>query len=102
MVEMKTENNLSWLLEWYHNQCDEDWEHGNGIKIGTMDNPGWYLKININGTELENKQFEIVDINNSENDWVYCSIKDDLFQGFCGPLNLPEVIQIFCKWIEYK
>lgn len=95
-----TDNNLAWLLQWYWNQCDSDWEHGNGIKIETIDNPGWFLKVSITETELQNKQFQVVDIDRSENDWVYCSIKDNLFQGFGGPFNLPEVLQIFRKWVE--
>ena len=46
-------DNLLWLMNWYAQQCDGDWEHENGIKIGTLDNPGWYIKIMLGGTELE-------------------------------------------------
>lgn len=24
----------------YRSQCDGDWEHGEGVEIGTLDNPG--------------------------------------------------------------
>ena len=41
------DNNLIWLLSWYHSQCDGDWEHGNGVKIGTIDNPGWFFKVKV-------------------------------------------------------
>ncbi len=95
-------DDLNWLLQWYNGQCDGDWEHGNGIKIGTIDNPGWYLKVSIYETELEKKDFQITDINRTENDWVYCSIKDTLFQGFGGPFNLPEILSIFRNWAEQK
>ncbi|MDO7908781.1 Imm53 family immunity protein [Paenibacillus sp. JX-17] len=40
---------LKWLQEWYASQCDGDWEHSNGIKITSIDNPGWYVEINIDG-----------------------------------------------------
>lgn len=93
-------NNLPWLIEWYHNQCDGDWEHGNGIKIGTLDNPGWYVKVNLNETKVQYKLFQTVDINRSENDWVYCTIEEKTFNGYGGVFNLPEVIQIFRDWVE--
>lgn len=93
-------NNLHWLLEWYFRKCDGDWEHGNGIKIGTIDNPGWYLKINLGETELKDKKFQVIDINRSDNDWIYCSINEYVFEGFGGPFNLPEIIQIFRDWVE--
>lgn len=93
-------DNLLWLLEWYHSHCDGDWEHCYGIKMGTLDNPGWHLKISIEETELENKNFQVVDIERAENDWVYCSVKAGLFEGFGGPFNLPELIQIFKNWVE--
>jgi hypothetical protein len=31
------EGNLDWLMRWYLAQCDNDWEHGYGIEIGTLD-----------------------------------------------------------------
>lgn len=60
-------DDILWLLKFYHDQCDGDWEHGNGVQIGTIDNPGWYLKIELSETNLENIEFEITDINRSEN-----------------------------------
>ncbi len=93
-------NNLAWLLHWYHNLCDGDWEHSNGIEIHTLDNPGWSIKISLEETHLKNKKFDIVNLERSENDWVYCSIKNGMFQGFGGPFNLPEILQIFHNWAE--
>lgn len=98
--QMESKDNLPWLLKWYQSQCDGDWEHGNGINIGTIDNPGWFLKISLFETELYKKPFEIVDINRSEQDWIYCSIKAGLFQGFGGIFNLPEIITTFRTWAE--
>jgi hypothetical protein len=47
---------LKWLQAWYSSQCNGDWEHGNGIRIASIDNPGWHVAINLNETELESKQ----------------------------------------------
>lgn len=93
-------NDLVWLLEWYNKQCDGDWEHGNGIKIGTIDNPGWYLKVSLAETEIENQNFETIDINRSNSNWIYCSKRESMFEGFGGPFNLPEILHIFRNWAE--
>lgn len=61
-------DHLFWLLNWYHSHCDGDWEHCWGIKMSTIDNPGWSSKFYLNETELEDQSFKIVDIDRSEND----------------------------------
>ena len=51
---------LSWLQQWYSAHCDGEWEHGPGITIETIDNPGWSMTILVEGTELESATFEPV------------------------------------------
>jgi hypothetical protein len=92
--------NLEWLFSWYYNQCDGDWEHGKGIQIGTLSNPGWFIKIDIEGTELQNKKFLKKNIERSEHDWFFCDKRNGYFEGDCGPFNLPEILQIFRNWTE--
>lgn len=94
------DSNLVWLLNWFHQQCDGDWEHGNGVRIGTLDNPGWYLTISIKDTDCETKEFKDITTERSENDWFHCFVRDGKFEGPCGPFNLPEVIQVFRNWVE--
>lgn len=94
------ELNFIWLLEWFEKQCDGDWEHGNGIRIGTLDNPGWYITINLMNTELEDKIFKAVTVERSETNWFHCFVKDKKFEGPCGLYNLPEVLAIFRQWAE--
>ena len=36
---------LSYLTAWFARQCDGDWEHDLGIRIETLDNPGWAVDI---------------------------------------------------------
>jgi len=36
---------LTELQAWYVVQCDGDWEHTYGVKIETLDNPGWMLRV---------------------------------------------------------
>ena len=39
------QSELEALQHWYESQCDGDWEHEFGVKIGTLDNPGWMVDI---------------------------------------------------------
>ncbi len=42
------------INKWFEEQCNGDWEHIYGIKIYTLDNPGWAVKIDLYDTDLEN------------------------------------------------
>lgn len=42
------------LQKWFAAQCNGDWEHLNGIKIETTDNPGWWVQVDISGTTSRN------------------------------------------------
>jgi hypothetical protein len=65
---------FKWLQVWYMQNCDGDWEHCYGVKIGTLDSPGWYIDIDLIDTNLEDKVFETTSMERSENDWVYCHL----------------------------
>ncbi|MEU4549059.1 Imm53 family immunity protein [Nonomuraea dietziae] len=43
---------LTSLQSWYASCCDDDWEHSYGVTIGTLDNPGWCMKIDLVDTSL--------------------------------------------------
>jgi len=94
---MKNEG-LTWLMEWYYKQCDGDWEHCYGIKIETIDNPGWSLKIPILETTLAEKKFQKIRIDRTEYDWVRCFIENGYFKAAGGPFNLSEMLNIFKSW----
>ena len=88
------------LQQWYLSQCNQDWEHMYGIKIDTLDNPGWTLKVDLRETELEGVAFETVSRGDSEDeaDWIFCKVEEDQFYGAGGALNLTELIQVFLGW----
>jgi hypothetical protein len=48
-------DDLAWLQGWYAEQCDGDWEHDESVSIGTLDNPGWRLRVNLAGTAAEGR-----------------------------------------------
>ncbi len=41
------------LQRWYLGQCDGEWEHGYGVSIDTIDNPGWRLRVELADTALQ-------------------------------------------------
>ena len=92
-------NSLSWLQRWYERQCDGTWEHAYGIKIETLDNPGWHVQINLVGTPHDSAVRETA-ADNSETDWLRCSIQNRLFNGYGDPGKLEKIIEVFRGWVE--
>jgi hypothetical protein len=86
------------IERWYLSHCNGDWEHGHGIKLQTLDNPGWRLKIYLVDTELESRPFQRLEAERNENDWFQCWVKEGFFEAACGPQNLEEVLRIFIEW----
>jgi hypothetical protein len=91
---------LEWLQEWYIAQCNEDWEHSYGIRIDTLDNPGWRVEIDLSDTSLSEAIAEGVLVERSEHDWIYCEIKDEKFRGSAGPRGLREIISVFRSYVQ--
>lgn len=91
-------NTLKELQDWYHSNCDGEWEHDFGVKIDTLDNPGWYVDINLAGTKCENRTFTEVKLKRGDHDWIHCRVENKVFLAEGGPENLEEVLQIFLKW----
>ena len=91
---------LEWIQQWYAENCDGDWEHSYGVSITTLDNPGWSVTINLEGTDLEDKPFVNISIDKSKDDWIRCKVKDTKFFGDGGPRNLTEMLQIFINWTK--
>lgn len=95
-------NELKRLQRWYRGQCNEDWEHGFGVKIETLDNPGWYVTIDLAETELEHRHFEPLSRGDSEEDtdWIFCKLEATRFVGSGGAENLGELLRVFLDWAD--
>ena len=91
-------NSLRAVEEWCASVCDGDWEHSYGIRIETLDNPGWAVDIDLLKTPLERRHLESTVIDRSENDWIHCRIQDGVFIGRGGPRNLDEILRRFAEW----
>ena len=86
---------LEWLQEWYSSQCDGDWEHAWGVKITTLDNPGWRVQIDLADTDLSGIQVPREEVNRSDDDWLTFVVEADVFDGACGSRNLSELLAAF-------
>jgi hypothetical protein len=96
-----TEDSLNWLVDWYARHCDGEWEHSYGIKIRTLDNPGWRLEIDLTGTVLENLPFHEIRHNYDDDvSWWTCFLHDKSFHAACGARDLASVMDVFREWAE--
>ena len=91
-------NSVARLQKWYASQCDGTWEHSFGIKIESLDNPGWRVAIDLQGTALADKPFAGVAAEYSPDNWVRCSLRDRAFVGAGGVGNLEEILRVFVNW----
>lgn len=106
-------SNSSGLQEWYKKQCNGEWEQQSGVSIVSVDNPGWWVRIDLTGTPLENKPFGRVSKNVSLDqidriskglepdmcdrgpDWLLCQVKDRVFDGAGDPGKLDTILALF-------
>jgi hypothetical protein len=104
-----SDDSIRWLMNWYLAECNGDWEHSYGVEIGTLDNPGWSLKINLCETSLADRSFPKVQYGAPAQDldqwrqsgsWWIAEVKDSIFEAACGPLDLPAAIAVFRQWAE--
>lgn len=91
---------LSDFQSWYHQYCDGDWEHNETIRISTIDNPGWRVTIDLEGTHCENETFQAIENEIDENNWCHCFIRDGKFEGAGGPCNLLDILSYFNEWAK--
>lgn len=104
---------LEWLEQWYLAQCRGDWANDRGVTLQSLDNPGWLLSVDLEGTELEERAADALLLRGGEPpsaangniggpDWVECSIKDRKFKGAGDPEKLRTILQCFRQWAEQR
>jgi hypothetical protein len=85
---------------WYAANCDGEWEHQRGVKIDTLDNPGWDLEVDLVGTPLEGRTLVKHLDERSEEDWVSYNVEKSIFGAAGGAENLAEMVDFFLAWAE--
>lgn len=99
-MSQKDVHPMNWLMAWYQSQCDGDWEHQHGIRIGTLDNPGWSLDVDLVATPVEDRVAPQQLLERSEKDWLFVEVKENTFRARGGPGNLGEMIDAFRKFVS--
>jgi hypothetical protein len=96
---------LARLQAWYAARCDGDWEHQNGIRIGTLDNPGWQVAIDLAGTPLADRQFIEVreglgaDGHPDFQRWLRCWVEGGKWHAAGDESQLARALELFLNWI---
>ena len=101
-------DDLQWIEQWYAAQCDGDWEHQLGVKIETLDNPGWLLTVDLLGTNLAGRGSGSVKVSGDppreENGniggsvWIDCRVRAGKFIGAGDAGQLRALLAIFRGW----
>ena len=93
-------DSLTRLQSWYAARSDGEWEHGFGVRIETIDNPGWSVAIDLQGTAQSAYVVDRVNLECSETDWVHLWKADLQLKGACGPENLGELLERLMNILE--
>jgi hypothetical protein len=97
---------LSRMQLWYSQQCNGEWEHHRGVLIQSCDNPGWWVKIDLAGTTLEDSSFERIAENvdsagfQQGQRWLDCKVADGIWHGAGDETKLEHILDIFLSWAE--
>ena len=91
---------MAQFQDWVESQCDGDCEHGEGVVIAMLDNPGWAVDIDLRDTRWASRALDEVKIDRSEADWLYCRIQDGKYTIRCGVQNLEEGLTQFLTWVK--
>lgn len=93
-------NILEWIQNWYKTECNEDWEHTYGIRIETVDNPGWFLQIDLKETDYVDIVADTGLIEYGEHDWYIIKIEDSVYKASGDPSKLEFLLTKFREIIE--
>ena len=93
-------NDLEWLDEWYQRQCNGNWEHTQGMRLQSLDDPGWQLTIHLSGTSAVNTRPQRLRMVTRGGGWLACSIEAECFKGSGDPRKLEQIIGVFRRWVE--
>lgn len=91
---------FAYLQTWFRAQCNGFWEHGNGVTIETLDNPGWMVTIDVSETPLDGKVMKPIRKERNEKDWMACSVENNKFRGQGDPAKLDEILEAFAAWAK--
>lgn len=90
------------LENWYAQECDGDWEHTYGIRIETLDNPGWMLTIDLEDTKWHDLTIARTIDERTSTDWVQHEAGARRYLALGGAHNLEEMIDKFLSIVRTR
>ncbi|WP_027066061.1 MULTISPECIES: immunity 53 family protein [Maribacter] len=91
---------LDWIQDWFKENCDGDWEHGEVIQITTIDNPGWEVEIDISNTSIASMNLDWILNETSKQDWYGVKIADQKFTAAGDIGKLKFLLGLFKEMID--
>ena len=86
---------LTFLTKWFDAHCNGEWEHDLGVRIESLDNPGWALDVRIEDTNLEGAVSDWQRDEKSEHAWLHWRSTGLMFEARCGPRDLARALAAF-------
>ena len=83
------------IQDWYAEQCDGDWEHSYSIKIESLDNPGWYVEIDLVNTSAELVKDTSIKSEVDDNNWYNIQIENGQYKASGDPMKLLFLLEKF-------
>lgn len=99
---MSSETLLGWIERWYASECNGDWEHQFGVKVETIDNPGWKVEIDLFETELHDLSIDYALEKRSERDWLGIAVTKQQFRGIGDPGKLEDILERFRQLVQWN
>ncbi|MFW6720090.1 immunity 53 family protein [Streptomyces sp. MAR4 CNY-716] len=84
---------------WYAAQCDGDWEHGYGVRIETLDNPGWLVRVDLVGTDREGATLAGEPAREDDDAWLHRSADGQVLRVACGPGQLARALRATVEFL---
>lgn len=88
------------VRRWYAEQCNGDWEHEFGIRIATLDNPGWTFTVDLAETDLEGRVLEQGTLEPGEGRWIWSRSDGRTYESSCDPLSVNDAFRRFRAFAE--
>lgn len=92
-TQVDDQQTLRGLERWFSSNCDGDWEHQFGIRIESLDNPGWLATVDLTGTPGEGFLIETASERDSEPSWLRVWSDGQVLSMACDPTRLRDGIQ---------
>ncbi|WP_425616632.1 Imm53 family immunity protein [Anatilimnocola sp. NA78] len=55
---MPLDQSVEAINQWYYSKCNGQWEHHEGIRLESTDNPGWLATVN--SLQLDNAKLSLI------------------------------------------